>query len=163
MAHFIWGLSFRWYGNVSRWVSNSQSSWETPKSGIPEGTVLGSTSFFMFYNGLPKCLSTDCWIFSDDTAAYAIGTEVSVTCFKLSEGLDNASVWASSWGMLFHEAKGESLTLDSCSLPMNPHDQVCMNGKQIPKVISTQVQKEPCVLVSVSGDTFTSIQIWKKK
>ena len=78
-------------------VNGFKSSWQSPKSGIPQGTVLGPVLFLTFINDLPQSLTCECSIFADDSTAYTSGKDTQLTCRKLSLNLDYASDWASSW------------------------------------------------------------------
>ena len=78
-------------------VNGFKSSWQSPKSGIPQGTVLGPVLFLTFINDLPQSLTCECSIFADDSTAYTAGKDTQLTCRKLSLNLDYASDWASSW------------------------------------------------------------------
>ena len=98
-------------------VNGSYSSWETVRSGIPQGTVLGPTLFLIFVNDLPKRLSTDCALFTDDTTTYAIGRDTQLICTNLSSDMSAASNWAQSWGMLFNAEKSEHLSISSSGRP----------------------------------------------
>ena len=54
-------------------VHGSESSWETVKSGISQGTVLCPTLFPLYINDLPQSLLNECALFADDTTAYGLG------------------------------------------------------------------------------------------
>ena len=98
-------------------VNGSYSSWGIVRPGIPQGIVLGPTLFLIFVNDLPKCLSTDCALFADDTTAYAIGRDTQLICTHLSSDMSAASNWAQSWGMLFNAEKNEHLSISSNGCP----------------------------------------------
>ena len=54
-----------------RVVLNEQtSSWELVKSGVPQGSVLGPLSFFIYINNLPDNLESNCKSFGDDTSLF---------------------------------------------------------------------------------------------
>ena len=57
-----------------------KSSWQSPKSGIPQGTVLGPVLFLTFINDLPQSLTCECSIFADDSTAYTAGKDTQLTC-----------------------------------------------------------------------------------
>ena len=115
-------------------VNGSYSSWETVRSGIPQGTVLGPTLFLIFVNDLPMCLSTDCALFADDTTTYAIGRDTQLICTNLSSAMSAASNWAQSWGMLFNAEKSEHLSISSNGRPDS--NEITMGNTKIPKVSS---------------------------
>ena len=57
-------------------VNGYKSPWKLPKSGIPQGTLLGPVLFLVFVNDLPYVMKSFCSIFADDTTAYTIGKDV---------------------------------------------------------------------------------------
>ncbi len=92
-------------------VGEIHSSWQTPKSGIPQGTVLGPVLFLIFINDLPKMLGTKPTIFADDSTIYATGLNHVATAAKLTVELTEAKSWADNWGMEFNPGKSEHLII----------------------------------------------------
>ena len=109
-------------------VNGYKSPWKSPKSGIPQGTVLGPVLFLVFINDLPSVMKSFCSIFADDTTAYTIGKDMASTCSDLSKDLDAASGWARTWGMLFNPEKSKHLAIKATD------SMVSMDGICLPKI-----------------------------
>ena len=90
----------------SKWAD----TWRMPKSGIPQGTVLGPTLFLLYINDLPEKLEETA-IFADDTTVYASGKNSSEISAHLSTDLTSASTWSQNWGMQFAAEKSSHLTI----------------------------------------------------
>ena len=117
-------------------VDSVQSTWRKPKSGIPQGTVLGPTLFLVFINDLPDTLQTQASIFADDTTIYSSGTNRRITSERLTKDLNSASLWASLWGMLFNAEKSEHLTISTHQVEENHSARLYMAGAELPTVES---------------------------
>ena len=116
-------------------VNGCLSTSKSPKSGIPQGTVLGPVLFLVYINDLPCSISSDCSIFADDTSVYNTGSKPPSICSMLSKDRIYAADWAAEWGMLFNAEKSEHLAISTRKSDItNPH--VTMNGTQIPQVTS---------------------------
>ena len=116
-------------------VHGAESSWETVKSGIPQGTALGPTLFLIYINDLPQSLSNECALFADDTTAYGLGKLPTTICSSLSLDMNSADDWAKTWGMLFNAEKSEHLSITQTSSHSGPLDShVTMRGTRIPRV-----------------------------
>ena len=93
-AALKWFSSFLTDRQQRERVHGSESSWETVKSGIPQGTVLGPTLFLIYINDLPQSLLNECALFADDTTAYGLGKLYKTICSSLSSDMDSSADWA---------------------------------------------------------------------
>ena len=127
--------SLEWF---SHFISNRQqcvrlngtdSNWLSPKSGIPQGTVLGPLLFLIYINDLPSHIKNDCSIFADDTTVDTMDHDPRVSCTRITADLDAAAGWAEKWGMLFSAEKSEHLHIGKGS-----DSRVTMKGNLIPVV-----------------------------
>ena len=51
-------------------VGTSCSNKSNVPSGIPQGSILGSTLFAIYINDLPSCLTSQCEMLADDVKVY---------------------------------------------------------------------------------------------
>ena len=131
----LWLSSFLFNRQQCVRLDGVQSSWQSPKSGIPQGTVLGPVLFLIFINDLPQSINGACSIFADDTTAYTSGKDPLSTCRDLSINLDSAWNWASEWGMMFSVEKSEHLEISSKNKP-DTSPGVSMGRMSVPKVLT---------------------------
>ena len=75
-----YGISGQIFGLISSFLSNrrlrvvldGKSSQEYPvNAGVPQGSILGSTLFLLYINGLPDYVICDIDIYADDTNFYS--------------------------------------------------------------------------------------------
>ena len=102
-----WLSSFLKDRHQSVRVNGLQSSWQSPNSGIPQGTVL----FLIFNNDLRQNVKNDCPIFADDTTTYAVGRDALATCSSLTNDLDAISPCAANWDLIFKAEKSDFLSV----------------------------------------------------
>ena len=81
-------------------------------SGIPQGSVLGSTLFVLYINDLPDSMQNNSTaaMFADDTKMFA-RTDTSTDKEKLQEDLNCVCKWSSPWLLKFHPDKCKVLSL----------------------------------------------------
>ena len=116
-------------GPVPAPLNGTESTWLAPRSGIPQGTVLGPMLFLIYINDLPTQLESSCAIFADDTTVHAASSDSKLSCARISADLDVAAEWADSWGMLFSAEKSEHLHIGKAT-----GQRVTMRGVPIPQV-----------------------------
>ena len=56
-------------------IHGQESTWRSVASDIPQGLVLGPLLFVIFINDLPDCVSSDAYLFTDDTKIFRIITK----------------------------------------------------------------------------------------
>ena len=107
------------------------STFQTPLSGIPQGTVLGPVLFLIFINDLSELIQNQASFFADDTTLHATDKSLVSSCVSLSDDLDRAANWADRWGMLFSAPKSKHLPIGH-EAQQSP--SVFMKGAPIPQV-----------------------------
>ena len=126
-----WFASFLKHREQCVLLDGTTSAPLTPKSGIPQGTVLGPVLFLIFINDLPESTQSQCSIFADDTTLHTADKSNISSCARLSSDLDTATSWAERWGMLFSAPKSKHLAIGRTA---KQSPLVRMNGIPIPQV-----------------------------
>jgi ribonuclease P/MRP protein subunit RPP40 len=71
------------------------------RSGVLEGTVLGSLMFLMYVNDIDNGIASKIIKFADDTKLYRqVGTAEDIA--KLMNDLERLASWSKEWIMLFN-------------------------------------------------------------
>ena len=126
-----WLASFLTHREQCVLLDGTTSAPLTPKSGIPQGTVLGPVLFLIFINDLPESTQSQCSIFADDTTLHTADKSNISSCARLSSDLHTAASWAERWGMLFSAPKSKHLAIGRTA---KQSPLVRMNGIPIPQV-----------------------------
>ena len=85
-------------------VQGEESSWKEVTSGIPQGLVLGPLLFVVFINDLPDCVTSEAFLFADDTKIFReIHKEDDRK--ELQIDLDLLDKWSKDWLLKFHPQK----------------------------------------------------------
>ena len=88
-------------------VCGSQSDWINISSGVPQGSVLGPFLFIVYINDLPEIVSSDLYMFADDTKLYRTITS-ELDCDILQQDLNNVMDWGRKWLTNFNLHKCKS-------------------------------------------------------
>ena len=92
-------------GRLQRVVINGTSSdWAEVTSGVPQGSVLGPVLFLSYINDIVGVASSEVRLFADDCVCYRVIDDPS-DCDVLQRDIYNLGQWAKTWGMRFHPAK----------------------------------------------------------
>ena len=77
-------------------VNNCCSEWAAVTSGIPQGSVLGPTLFIIYINDLPDLVSSDLYLFADDTKIFSINP-TSAQPLALQNDLEILTTGSNTW------------------------------------------------------------------
>ena len=110
-------------GNILKWIEaflrdrtqivrvNGENSFQAPVlSGIPQGSVLGPLLFVIYINDLPDSITSDSFLFADDTKILRkiTSAEDSIT---LQNDLKTLEEWSNEWLLRFNADKCHVLSL----------------------------------------------------
>ena len=85
-------------------VNGIFSDWTPVTSGIPQGSVLGPLLFVIYINDMPDNISSDIYLFADDTKVFnTTSNEDNVKI--LQDDLNKLKRWSETWLLLFHPQK----------------------------------------------------------
>ena len=79
------------------------SDWGPVTSGIPQGSVLGPLLFVLYRNDLPDDLTSDIFLFADETKISNYTSDAK-NAQVLQDDLDKLKEWSSIWLLCFHPA-----------------------------------------------------------
>ena len=91
-------------------VQGEESSWKPVTSGIPQGSVLGPILFVIFINDLPDCVTSDAYLFADDTKIFRVIANEEDRG-ELQKDLDRLDEWSKDWLLEFHPQKCKFMTI----------------------------------------------------
>lgn len=109
--------------------NNCISSSAEVRSGVPQGTVVGPSSFITFVNDLPDEVSSMIYMFADDTKLYKRISK-NADRQQLQSDIDNLVTWSTKWKLLFNLDKCKVMTLGH-PLDVSDYTMTQNDGKRI--------------------------------
>ena len=91
-------------------VNGYSSSWAPVTSGIPQGSVLGPLLFIIYINDLPKNITSEIYLFADDTKLFR-NVKTDGEANILQEDLHKLEQWSDKWLLHFHPQKCKVLDI----------------------------------------------------
>ena len=104
-------------GNLLRWIAGflsnrrqcvvlngKKSSWQDVKSGVPQRSILGPLLFLVYVNDLPRSISSQVFLFADDTKLIRSICTLADHA-QLQTDLDNLTKWCDAWQLNFNATK----------------------------------------------------------
>ena len=109
-----WFESYLTNRRISTQVEGQLSASRKISSGVPQGSVLGSLLFVIFYADLPSVVSATSATYADDTMLYdnncSAGALVNTQpCCQLADDLVDLSTWAEKWCTSFNASKSANM------------------------------------------------------
>ena len=82
-------------------------------SGIPQGSVLGPVLFVLYINDLPNSLTTNSFMFADDTKIYQSYPRNEPPPTSIQDDLKLLEIWSKTWLLQFHPQKCHQLIISN--------------------------------------------------
>ena len=116
-------------------IDGVSSSWRRITAGVPQGSVLGPLLFLVYINDIVDQISSDCFLFTDDSLLLDEVTSPTQSAVKLNSDLTSISIWAQNWLVTMNAQKTKSMFF-SAKLNKPHHPPLQMSGASIEDVIS---------------------------
>ena len=85
-------------------LRNGVSGWQSVKSGVPQGSILGPLLFLIYVNDMPNCVFSTAKMFADDTKLYH-QIRIHEDCSILQDDLNSLAAWTDKWLLRFNATK----------------------------------------------------------
>jgi len=116
-------------------VEGETSDYINVESGVPQGSVLGSSLFLYYINDMPENIKSTVRLLADNTIVYLTITS-DVDRVHLQEDLDRLAHWEQTWKMSFHPEKCNVLSITKKRNPVT--NCYLLHGHQLEQVQSTK-------------------------
>ena len=90
-------------------IDGECSDWQNIQAGIPQGSVLGPLLFLIYINDIVNNISTECFLFADDSLLLDEVESPVDSARKLNCDLSSISTWAERWLVTMNAEKTESM------------------------------------------------------
>ena len=117
-----------------RIVLNGQvSTWKNIIAGVPQGFILGPSSFLMYINDLTEGLTTNAKLFADDTSLFSVAHDTQTSANDLNKDLKIINNWAFRWKMNFNPdpTKQTHEVIFSCKTKEIYHPPLVFNNTNV--------------------------------
>ena len=113
-----------------------ESKWGNIQSGVPQGSVIGSSLFLIFINDLEEGIKSSVKFFADDTSLFSIVSDPNTSATELNHDLELINKWADQWKMCFNPdpTKLAEEILFSQKRKNIEHPPIYFNGKEVKRV-----------------------------
>ena len=127
-------------------VQGEESSWKPVTSGIPQRSVLGPLLFVIFINDLPDCVTSEAYLFADDTKIFRVIANEEDRG-ELQKDLNRLDTWSKDWLLKFHPQKCKFMKIGKDDKNINytlkdQNLQKVMEEKDIRVIIDDQLEFE---------------------
>ena len=114
-------------------IEGQSSEWVNINAGVPQGSVLGLPLFLIYINDLTDELSSNPFIYADDTMLFEIVNNADASAANLNGDLNRISDWSSKWQVTMNPSKCRSLVF-SLKRVKPPHPSLYLNNSRTEKV-----------------------------
>ena len=102
-------------------IDGECSDWQNIQAGVPQGSVLGPLLFLIYINDITNDISTNCFLFADDSLLIDEVESPAVSARKLNRDLSLISTWAARWLVTMNAEKTESMIFSAKKVkPLHP-------------------------------------------
>lgn len=138
-------------------INGVQSNWESIKSGVPQGSVLGPVLFLLFINDLPEEVLSELLLYADDAKIYR-----TIKCeddtVQLQRDLHAMSLWSDTWLLSFHPDKLKKITLSRNDFQVER--RYCVGGDLV-RNVDMEVDLGVCIDTDLNFDEQRKVKIEK--
>ena len=82
-------------------VNSCLSDWVTVGSGVPQGTILGTTLFLLYINDITSNIKSDCKLYADDCVLYRV-IKNDNDRLTFQDDLNKLCQWSDKWKLKFN-------------------------------------------------------------
>ena len=107
-------------------VAGQESPLQLLNAGVPQGSILGPLLFLIFIDDIVENLSSDIFLFADDTTLAKAYTSSIEAEFLLNNDLENVNIWAKQWLVAFNPDKTVFMNFSFKKRKSIP--RLCFNG-----------------------------------
>ena len=115
----ITGSLYKWLENYLQGrcqrvvVDGVNSEWRQIHAGVPQGSVLGPLFFLIYINDIATDVTSDYFLFADDSLLLEEVSSPHLSARKLNNDLETISNWSDRWLVTLNASKTKTLTFSS--------------------------------------------------